>query len=381
MLNVMTQDWFWGAVALLMGQLFLTRRVAAGVAGAAMVAAYSFDVNLQSTPSYKALSQLSPYHYYSVNKPLVPGRGFDWGSWLVLIVLGLLFFAASALLYRQRDIGATAFGSSLRRGHAPKPRTGGSLAGLGGLFARSMRDLLGPAIAWTAGLVAYILLIEYSLPALIAPLKSLTSGAFGAILGSVVSTMGFLQVLMLAVVSLVVAGFGLFQVAAWTGDEEAGRLELVLSTPHGRGAVLLARFAALVLITALMVLVMGVTILLVAPAAGITVEADKVWTGMAGLVPFALATAAAGWAIGAFLKRPGPASLIVGVVLVAMYFLDALRPLFKLPDAVLEISIFHAYGRPFLDGLNTGSLLAFSAATLLLLAAALWGFQRRDVVK
>ncbi|HUS16501.1 MAG TPA: ABC transporter permease subunit, partial [Chloroflexia bacterium] len=73
-LNSVTLAWFWGAVALLIGQFVAARRVAAAITGGFMFASYLIDTNLSTRPAYKAIIGLLPHHYASLNKPLVPGR-------------------------------------------------------------------------------------------------------------------------------------------------------------------------------------------------------------------------------------------------------------------------------------------------------------------
>lgn len=79
--------------------------------------------------------------------------------------------------------------------------------------------------------------------------------------------------------------------------------------------------------------------------------------------------------------KPGPVAPVLAALLAASYFLDLLAPLFSLPDAVRELSIFRLYGRPLLDGVRWGGLAAMLALIAACTFAGAAAFARRDIVK
>src|SRR5436190_4141213 len=150
MVNLLALLVFWGAVGLLVGQFTISRRKASGIAGGLLVAAYLLDNLFTGTPSLSGLAWLMPFHYYSVSKPLVPGRSMDWGAWLVLVALTLVLVALTALIFSRRDVGSAV--SLFRSRAAEDPEKTGSAFLLGSVFGKALRDLIGPTIGWGVAL-------------------------------------------------------------------------------------------------------------------------------------------------------------------------------------------------------------------------------------
>ncbi len=375
-LNALTMVWMWGGIALLLGQLCATRRLAAGITVGLLFLSYLLETNLGRVAGYKAITALLPMHYWLANRPLVPGRAFNGVAYAVLVGLGLFATVAAAGLFQRRDIGA-AF-----RLWPPPTRSGngGSLVGLSSLFTRALRDMFPSAIAWGGFLAGYTLLITTALPNLLDPIRTLARSPLGKIfLAGTDTTMAVLQAAYWTFVVLLLAGFAVLQVASWTGEEEAGHLELVLSTPQPRTRLLLARAAALIMLTAAIVTTVGGALLLGDRLYALHLDTARLPAALIGLLPFVLVISTAGWALAAHLKRPGGAVPAVAAVVVAMFILDALAPLLQLPDWAGRLSIFTQYGHPFVVGWQPDGLAVLSLTAGALLVLALWGIARRDI--
>jgi len=375
-LNALTMVWLWGGIALLLGQLCVTRRLAAGITVGLLFLSYLLETNLGRVAGYKAITALLPMHYWLANRPLVPGRAFDAAAYAVLVGLGLLATVAAAGLFQRRDVGAT-----FRLWPAPtRSGNGGSPVGLSNLFTRALRDMSPSAIAWAGFLAGYTLLISAALPDLLEPIRTLARSPLGQLLlKGVDTTMSVLQAAYWSFVVLLLAGFAVLHVASWTAEEEAGRLELVLSTPQPRPRLLLARAAALLVLTAAIAATVGAALLLGDRLYALHLDSARLPGALIGLLPFVLVISAAGWALAAHLKRPGGAVPAVAAVVVAMFILDALAPLLQLPAWVARLSIFTQYGHPLVAGWQPDGLIVLSLAAGALLALALWGIARRDI--
>ncbi|PZS04044.1 MAG: hypothetical protein DLM69_02270 [Candidatus Chloroheliales bacterium] len=179
------------------------------------------------------------------------------------------------------------------------------------------------------------------------------------------------------------AGIAITQVASWTADEENGIDDMVLTTPHERWSVLLNRFAAITVALLIMFTLIGLTVTLTASISGISYDTSKMWAALVQLLPFTMLVVAVGFVIAAWLKQPGPAVLLVSAFVLVSFVIYLLGQgkFLKLPDFVSALSIFHEYGTPASTGLDPWATLGLSAAALVLLAAAIVGFQRRDMAK
>jgi ABC-2 type transport system permease protein len=183
------------------------------------------------------------------------------------------------------------------------------------------------------------------------------------------------------VLPLFLAFFAVIQIANWAGDEESGRMELLVSEPVPRLQILLARYGAIVCSLVGILVIQGVTLLGTAALTNTALDAGRVVGFLFGIGVLVLVVLAFGLAVATWLKQPGLAVPITGGVLIIMYFVDLLGGFFTWPEAVRDLSIFHLYGRPLVEGLAWGNLAVLVVAALLLAGGSLAGFARRDIAK
>lgn len=381
-LNIFTIALFWGAVGLLLGQLVTTRRAGWGVGGAALIGTNVLNNLLEGVEALKNWAWLMPSHYYSLSKPLAPGRSFEWGAWLALAGATGVVLALGAWLFVHRDLGAAFRLWPVRRGAAPAA-TGGPGLLLGSVFAKSVRDLLLPTLGWSLALGLFATLIISTADVALKPIRDVVQNLpwLAQLAGDMTSNEAYLSLGVFTQLPLLLAFFGLTQVWGWTNDEEEGRLELLTAQPVPRLHILLARYLAATLSVLVILAALGGAIFGSAAAAHLALDSTRVLGGLVAAVPLPLAILAAGLVLATWPTRPGPAVGITGAGIVVMYFLDTLAAIFNWPEAVRNLSIFHLYGRPLIDGVAWGNLALLSALTLALAAASLVGFQRRDIAK
>lgn len=370
---------FWAAFALLLSQLVAARRTASTITGGLLFITYVLDNVATGVDSLKGLAWVLPFHYYSLNKPLVPGRGLEYGPWAVLAVATVVLLAAALWMFARRDVGAV-FPLLPARQTATG---GGTLALLGSVFTKTMRDLLGPTLGWGLALAALSALLVAVANEAVAPMRDVVRNIpwLGALFGSLATTEGYLSTFMDGVLPLFLAFFAVIQVANWTGDEESGRMEVLVSEPVPRLQILLARYAAIVCSLAGILAIQAVTLLGTAALTNTALDAGRVFGFLIGIGVVVLVVLAFGLAVATWLKEPGAAVSITGGIIVVMYFIDLLGGFFTWPEAVRDLSIFHLYGRPLAEGLVWGNLAVLAAAALLLAGGSLAGFARRDIAK
>jgi ABC-2 type transport system permease protein len=381
-LDIVVISLFWGIFGLLLGQFTITRRAASGATGALVFATYLLNNTLGSISGLEWTAWLTPFHYYAVSKPLVPGRAMEWGAWLALVAATAILLALTALVFDRRDIGSAfrIFGTA-RAQSAEGP--GRSTRLLGSVLGKNVRDLIAPTLAWSAGLALYALVIISTTDQALGPLRDVlaNAGPIATLIGSLATPQAYLSVTMFIYFPVLLVVFAVTQVISWTDEEESGRLEVQVAEPLPRVRLPLARYVAILLAMAAIVAITGAAIWLSSSTSGISLDPSSVVQALVTIIPPAFAVAAFGLCLATWLKRPGAAVPITIAVVVVMFFLEILAPILNLPTFVLNLSVFYLYGRPLTDGVNWGGIIALVVASLALAAVSLVGFNRRDIAK
>jgi ABC-2 type transport system permease protein len=171
--------------------------------------------------------------------------------------------------------------------------------------------------------------------------------------------------------------FAIVQVSRWSSDDSEGRLETVLSAPFSRTRVVLERAAALLLGTVIIIAISSTGFYISAHASGINVSRGELIAASIPLVPFAMSFAAVGALIASWVPR-----VAVSVLVVLAFFsfvLTDLGPLLKLPDWVVQLSVFSLYGAPLANGIYWTGFWALLVITVVGFGTATVLMQRRDV--
>jgi ABC-2 type transport system permease protein len=379
-LNVVAISLFWGIFGLLLGQFTITRRAASGATGALVFATYLLNNTLGSIHGLEWTAWLMPFHYYAISKPLVPGYAMEWGAWLALVAATAILLALTGLVFDRRDIGSAfrIFGA----GRAQREADGSEWL-LGSALGKNIRDLIGPTLAWSAGLAIYALVIISTTDQALGPLRDVlgNAGVLATLIGSLATPQAYLSVTMFIYFPVLLVVFGVTQVIGWTDEEESGRLEVQVAEPLPRVQLPLARYGAMLLAMVAIVAITGAAIWLSSSASNISLDSTAVMESLVTIIPPAFVVAAFGLCLATWLKRPGTAVPITIAIVVIMFFLEILAPILNLPTFVLNLSVFYLYGRPLTDGVNWGGTVALVMASLALVAVSLVGFNRRDIAK
>lgn len=169
---------------------------------------------------------------------------------------------------------------------------------------------------------------------------------------------------------------------AVAGDEESGRLDVLLAHPVERWQVVLQRAAAIVVAIALPVALLFVALVVASGPADFeeigasNLAAASVHLGLLGLFFGNLALA-----VGAATGSRGLAWGAVALVGVLTYIANTLGPSVEAISWSQSFSPFFYYsgGRPLVNGLQADDVAVLATASLVLAVLALLGFQRRDV--
>jgi ABC-2 type transport system permease protein len=262
------------------------------------------------------------------------------------------------------------------------------------IFLKTIRDRRRSFAYWALGLLLLAIVIEMfyptvrdsqqaiqqfiskALPENLTAAFSYDINNFGTPIGFLNTEMFFFMVPMLVLIFAI--GFGSDAVA---GEEEKGTLDLLLSFPVPRWRLVAEKAVAMIVLTVVLVFVLwaGLSI-----GAGV-VNMDISLSRLAGTC---LSAALLGIDFGMFALALGGATgsrgLAIGVtggLSVVSYFVNALSPVVDVIRHFQNLSLFYYYigGEPLASGLNAGHIVIMIAVAAIILAAAIFGFRRRDV--
>lgn len=363
------------SLTLLIAQL-TSARIATATAGAVLLTLFLGNTLSRTFTWLATWRWLSPFHYYELNHPLATGGTFNLRATLTMVGIAVLAAAAAAVPFESRDLGS----ASLRWPARPRPVSYEPsrsfvwrIAVVRGLYERRV----GLA-TWAVGLAAVGALFVSLTKTVIQPLLSIPALThfFGGFVGGQLYT-SFLGYFWLSFAQLLFAGFAIAQVARWSAEDSDGRLELMLSAPISRAAIVVERALVLTLGAIVIAAVSEVAVLIVAHYQAMDVSTQKVTEASLLLVPFALVFAAAGSVLAAW--NPRAAVGLLGAFAFASYLVDEVGPIFKWPGWVQDFSAFKLFGMPLSSGIDRSGLAIMVAIILLGFGASILLMERRDV--
>ena len=376
-----------GAISLFISQFTQERTTAAGTTGALLIVFIAIDMAHRVIPNTDWFSHLSPVYYYNLSKPLVPSYGTNAGAILAMVALTLVLTIAAIAIFVRRDVGAAVripIASRFVPAHVASKELPERDWSLGSLYARSLATVAMPTFWWTLGIAGWaawmVVIVKQVVNSLIKLLS--TSSAAQRVIeniggGATRLDQVFLSA-MFELLPVLLMAFAVTQVNRWSADNDEGRLEIVLTTPHPRIEVLLARFAALATAT----IVIGIVTLLGSAAAaaitGVSVDGGNLAAATLGMIPLGLLIAAVGYLAAGWLRTAADTGLL-SFLLAGWFFLSFIGPDLKWPDATLRLSPFYYYGTPLLHGIDFANLVVLIALAAVSLALASVRYARKDL--
>lgn len=196
---------------------------------------------------------------------------------------------------------------------------------------------------------------------------------------------GFLAIYMLAFVPLYLAVYMvLLGLGIVSNDEERGRLDVLLGAPIPRWQLVAEKFAAVVVITVLVLALNGLGAQIgvwLTPEMGTITLARMIEASMA-MLPISLVMVAMTLFLTSLLRSRTLAIGITGAIIIASYFVNNLATVAQETLGVIRQLSFFNYFSP-LDTMR-GGVIWGDFVTMLVIALALFGlslvaFQRRDL--
>lgn len=360
---------------------FLVAQVAAATAATASAGIVLLGLFLVNSLSrtYASLSGwrwLSPFRYLDVSRPLPPGGHFDVNAVIAMFGITLLAGAAGAAVFGRRDLWSPLVRlppARRRPTHLASRNPAWRIPVVRGLYDRR----LGLA-AWTIGLAGLAAIYVSLTKTIVEPLFSIRALApyFETFVhGNVYPA--FLGFTWFNVTQLLVAAIAITFVARWAAEDADGRLELILSQPQSRVAVVVERMIVLAIAILVVAAVSGAVVYYSAHREDIHLNGSRLAAATLMLVPFGLVFASVGSLLAAW--RPRAAVGLVGAMAFFSYMDVEVGPLLKLPAWVQDLSAFRLAGRPLLDGVDGRNLAIMLLVAAVCVGSSILAMQRRDI--
>jgi ABC-2 type transport system permease protein len=363
------------ALSFLVAQV-VAARFATAAAGIVLLGLFLVNSLSRTYPSLSGWRWLSPFRYLDLSRPFPPGGTFDVNALVAMLGMTLVAGSAAAAAFAQRDLWSPLVRIPMPRRAASYDASRNPLWGIP--VVRGLWERRVGLLAWSAGLAGLAAIYVSLTKTIVEPLLSIRALApyFESFVhGNVYPA--FLGFTWLNVTELLVAAVAITHVARWAAEDTDGRLELILSQPHSRLAVVAERMVVLAVSVLVIAAVSGEVVFYAAHRQDIHLNGSRLAAATLMLVPFALVFASAGSLLAAW--KPRAAVGLVGAIAFASYMDVEVGALLKLPLWVQDLSAFKLIGRPLVDGVDGRNL-----AIMLLLAAvgigsSILALQRRDL--
>lgn len=166
-------------------------------------------------------------------------------------------------------------------------------------------------------------------------------------------------------------------------DEDQGILDVVLSLPLPRRQIILEKFVAYGLMATGIVLLGFVGVYLGGVSTGIGVDTGKLILGNLNLVPSTLLMIAFTMFAGTYFRTKATATAVAALFVISSYMIDVIGGVASgTVIAQLRVISFFSYldnAHVMQAGPNGAYVVLLLGVTVVLVAASVWSFQRRDV--
>lgn len=256
------------------------------------------------------------------------------------------------------------------------------------LLWQELKFRRGAILGWSLGLCFFPLVYIGIYPSVAEQMAGLADlelyKALGMSLGTFPDWVGSILIVFMPLVASIYAiinGTGTL-----AGEEEDGRLEMIVTLPLPRWQIVTAKAVALMISSMIMFLVVAVVSVLVFQSIESEIETDLAAMDLLNAVLSAYPLVFAVGMIGMFLAAFAPSRRIAGtisaIILVVSYFgsnlansTTALEPF----EPFFLFTYLEGTGKAVMEGQQTGNLLVLIAIGLVSFALALFFFERRNL--
>jgi len=256
------------------------------------------------------------------------------------------------------------------------------------LFKHEVQSRLGAMAGWGIGLGLFAAMYIGVYPQMGEQMADLADLELYRAMGiDVGSFAGYIASAVLQFMTLLLGIYAIItSTDALAGEEDSGRLELVLAMPLRRWQIVTTKALAMALIAFLILVIMGAGSALVLNAVKATTPVDVSAGQLFGAVlngwPLTLVVMMLGLFLGAYLPNRRTAALTLTVIFVASYFGNTLGRMIDSLAEVRRLTLFYYLDTSttiFTAGVKASDLAVLLGLAALFFGLALLAFQRRNV--
>lgn len=331
-------------IGLFISQFVSSSRTASGITSIIATILYLVN-NVADKYSWLTwIKYISPFYYANLSRPIIPGFGTNYWSWLLMISISIIFILFSSYIFNRRDIGSIYFESSKNKfkssslnSYTPKTLISDML----------WRQRIG-LFAWSVTTAIFIYVFISMMSDIVgiweqfAFLQQFESGGFGDTAEKQYLAMVF------EILPPFIAGFIISQGSYWTSDLNQGRVQMFLSTPITYSGLIFRRFIATLIGTELIILASFAAVLFGSQRQNVSLDNQALLRVFVMSTLFAIAFTSFNAILVAVLKGRN-ATTAISIYVGAAWMIGFMVPYLKWPDWVIRLSIFDSFGHPFIE--------------------------------
>lgn len=348
------------ALGFLVSQFVKSARTAMGATS--LVATIIYIVgNLSDKYDWLAwFKYLSPFYYANLSRPIIPGYEANYLSWFFMVGVGILSISLGNYLFQKRDVGAVAIEIGQRQqntrietitSYTPKSLVGDMLwRGRYGILAWLLATsaFIGVFISLMSGIVDIWEQFDF--------LQQFSSSGFGNTPEQQYLAMVY------EILPPFVVGYIIFQASKWTSDLNQGRVQLFLSSPISWLRLNRARFIATMVVCEAIIVAAILASIIGSTLQGIETYPDAVFRVFVMYNLLAVSFISLCLALVTILHGKNPTHLL-SIYVGAAWLVVFMAPYLKWPEWTVRLSIFDAFGHPFVRWPEVGN---FAMITLVI---------------
>jgi len=383
---------FYGFLAFALSGWTGKSSLAGGATAGIMVISFIAVGLLPLVDSLAGLAKFFPWYYFSSSEPVM--NGIDWADFAVLAVGTAVFFAVGVVGVNRRDLRSQSVGTKMIDRLRSNPMTHKVAEMLAG-SARVSKIWVKTASEHQV-LLYVIVPVMFLMSLMIGPMYTLMDDTlkslgeqfpetllalFGG--GDMGTPEGFYQVEMFGMmipISLLVVTI-VIGTAALAGEEKDNTMGLLLSNPVRRSTVVLQKTWTMILYAVIVALASFLGVVAGSLLGNLGMDIGNIAAACALATLLGLAFGGLALALGAATGRTQIASYGAVGVAVVSFIINGFLPLNDSTAAWAKVSPFYYYlsSDPLLTGMHWGHAAVLGGLFAMLVTAAVWLFQRRDL--